>query len=124
MSLRRKTKSKQGEPTIALINIVFLMLIFFLIAGTVAPALDGRVTLAETKNLEGVAPPDAAVILADGQIVFRGNVVFAEQISGLERPDPDTIRLVPDRNLPARDLMQITSILRETGIENIRIITE
>ncbi|HBR39356.1 MAG TPA: biopolymer transporter ExbD, partial [Sulfitobacter pontiacus] len=39
--MRRFAKSKpQREPTIALINIVFLMLVFFMVAGTLAQPLD------------------------------------------------------------------------------------
>ncbi|HBT01217.1 MAG TPA: biopolymer transporter ExbD, partial [Citreicella sp.] len=39
--MMRKVRQKtEREPTIALINIVFLMLIFFLVAGTLAQPLD------------------------------------------------------------------------------------
>ncbi|MEP4474200.1 MAG: biopolymer transporter ExbD, partial [Lentilitoribacter sp.] len=36
MRLERRHKQKQQENTIPLINVVFLMLVFFLIAGTIA----------------------------------------------------------------------------------------
>ena len=54
--------AKKPEPAIALINIVFLMLIFFLIAGTLAPPLDKDLTLVRTAGLEGREPPDALVL--------------------------------------------------------------
>lgn len=44
---REKTKRKM-ESTISLINIVFLMLIFFLVAGQLAPPADKEVDLVET----------------------------------------------------------------------------
>ena len=34
-----KPKVNRREPTIALINVVFLMLVFFMVAGTIAPRL-------------------------------------------------------------------------------------
>ena len=47
--MRRFAKSKpQREPTIALINIVFLMLVFFMVAGTLAQPLDPDLKLVET----------------------------------------------------------------------------
>ena len=59
--MRRIVRRKKGEPTIALINIVFLMLIFFLVAGTLAQPLDGDLELVETSDLEGREPPEALV---------------------------------------------------------------
>ena len=59
--MRRIVRRKKGEPTIALINIVFLMLIFFLVAGTLAQPLDGDLELVATSDLEGREPPEALV---------------------------------------------------------------
>ena len=63
------------EPTITLINIVFLMLIFFLIAGTLAPPLDPGITLMDLENEQGHEMPDALAILADGALNYRGSPV-------------------------------------------------
>ena len=119
--LTRPTPKRRREPTIALINIVFLMLIFFLIASTVAPPLDDRVDLVDTIDLEGRAPPDAAVILPDGAIVLRGASVTPAQIVAQEGP---SVRLVPDRALPAQDFARITRELREAGAEEGWLVTE
>src|SRR6056297_2227628 len=69
------TTRRRADPMIALINIVFLMLVFFLIAAAIAPPLDRSVTLVEAERLEGRAPPDAAVIRADGTMMYRGSQV-------------------------------------------------
>ena len=37
--VRLRQRSQKAESTVALINVVFLMLIFFLIAGTLAPRM-------------------------------------------------------------------------------------
>lgn len=124
MTLRIKKTRKKGEPTIALINIVFLILVFFLIAGTVAPSLDDRVSLVDTQNLDGSAPPDAAVILADGTLVLRGETITAEDLLTTERAEPDLLRLVPDREVPAKTLLEITATLRAGGITDIRLVTQ
>lgn len=120
MSLRRAPVRQAKEPTIALINVVFLMLIFFLIAGSVAPPLDPRVALVDTTELEGRAPPDAAVILPDGTLELRGQPVTLAEIIA----DTPTPRLVPDRALPAVDLVTISRQLREAGAQEVWIVTE
>ena len=43
--MRARRPKTEREPTIALINIVFLMLIFFLVAGTLAQPLDSALKL-------------------------------------------------------------------------------
>jgi biopolymer transport protein ExbD len=120
MSLRR-TKPRTGrEPTIALINVVFLMLVFFLIAGTVAAPLDPRVALVETAELDGRAPPDAAVVLADGTLLLDGRSITPAALAA----SGPILRLVPDRALPANDLVALSRSLRDAGAEEVWIITE
>ncbi|SDY79869.1 ExbD/TolR family protein [Citreimonas salinaria] len=119
------------EPTIALINIVFLMLVFFMVAGTLAPPLDGELKLVATRDLEGRAPPDVLVIHADGRLSYRGAPVAApadylalaeaEATSGEYGP---TLRIVPDRDLDASDLVRIAGALRAAGAGRVLVVTE
>ena len=46
----RVRKRPTREPTIALINIVFLMLIFFLVAGTLARPLERELRLVQAQE--------------------------------------------------------------------------
>jgi biopolymer transport protein ExbD len=55
--MRRKTARQGREPTIALINIVFLMLIFFLVAGTLAAPLDKELKLVSTARIARTVRP-------------------------------------------------------------------
>lgn len=120
--------ARKPEPTIALINVVFLMLIFFLIAGTLAPPIDRDVTLVNASDLEGREPPDALVIRADGSTTFRGETVgTANALSLLNDAGEDgktAIRIVPDRDLPAVRLVEIGDELRKAGAKRVFIITE
>ena len=114
------------EPTIALINIVFLMLVFFMVAGTLARPLDSGVTLIRTADLEGRAPPDALVIHPDGTLNYQGAqmasaAIYMQRFEGFEAPE---VRLVPDRALPAADLVQIARDLRAAGAGRVVIVTQ
>ena len=116
----------QKEPTIALINIVFLMLIFFMIAGTLAVPLDKDVTLIEAKDLEGREPPDALVVHADGRLTLRGEVLpdAAAYAAALSDEDREAVRIVPDRDLPARKLVQLGNALRAAGAKRVLLVSE
>jgi len=124
--MRRPAARRPKEPTIALINIVFLMLVFFMVAGTLSPPIDRDITLVETQALDGREPPDALVIDKTGQLRYRG-VVLTSALAFLDRPDSRTrsvVRLLPDRALPAADLLRISAQLRAAGVERIMISSE
>lgn len=124
MPLRSPTPRARPEPTIALINIVFLMLIFFMIAGTLAPPLDDRVTLVSTQDLDGRAPPDATILTADGGLIYRGSPTTAPQIIARAPDQPADIRLIVDRDVPANLLMTHVAALRAAGANSVWIVTE
>lgn len=115
-------RRRRAEPTIALINVVFLMLIFFLVAGTVAPPLDPDLTLAQTDTLESSPPPDALVLMADGRLMFRG--AQTDAVGHIALVDAGTVRIVPDRAVPAARLVEVTLALRAAGAERVVVVAE
>ena len=120
--------ARKPEPTIALINIVFLMLIFFLIAGTLAPPLDKDLTLVRTAGLEGREPPDALIVRSDGTAMWRGQEIeiadAARHAKTGSEDDGTVMRIVPDRDLPAIRLIEIAEELRRGGAARIFVVTE
>ncbi len=125
--MRRLAKLKrQREPTIALINIVFLMLVFFMVAGTLSQPIDRTMTLVQTKELEGRAPPDALLIHSDGRLTLRGEVQAdaASYFATLTDAQRETVRLVPDRALSAETLVAIARDLRLAGAKSVMVVTE
>lgn len=126
MALHHAPRRPQSEPTIALINIVFLMLIFFMIAGALAPTLDGEISLIATDELDGRAPPDTAVLRADGTLYLRGELVTPEQVMAASQDGPNgaDLRLVADREVPAKMLMTRVAELREAGASSVWLVTE
>lgn len=126
MELAKIPKSGR-EPTIALINIVFLMLVFFMIAGTLAPPLDSSLDLVETSDLEGREPPDTLVIHADGRLSLRGATLtsVAAYVERVSVAAPlEEVRIVPDRVLPARKLVEVGAELRALGATRVFVVTE
>jgi biopolymer transport protein ExbD len=114
------------EPTIALINIVFLMLIFFLVAGTLAAPLDKDLRLVRTAEMDGTPLADALVLHADGRMTHRGAPITS--VSGFIDALPEEmrarVRVIPDRDLPAKTLITQSHNLRAAGVQSVVIVTE
>lgn len=124
--MRVRGQKRKQEPTIALINVVFLMLVFFLITGTVATPLSKDVSLIKTENLDPAAPPDGLVILPDGSLV-AGGVRFQDFESYFNSIDPEErqiVRLIPDQDTPAHILLRIAANSKTAGAEIVRVVTE
>lgn len=131
MRLPRPRDTRQRESTIALINIVFLMLIFFLLAGTLAPPLDSEVALIKTADAERAEPPDALFVTSDGRLRARGTDTsvdsFVTQLRASAPAEAGTslsARVAADRDLPATRLVEIVADLRAAGVDRISIVTE
>src|SRR3546814_21197217 len=83
MQFRRRTSKFDGEGSILpLINVVFLLLIFFMLVGrltqaapfTVTPPVSQQAEAAEPQPAE--APPEAAIqIAADGRLAPNGRLL-------------------------------------------------
>ena len=124
--MQTRVKRSQREPTIALINIVFLMLVFFMVTGTLSQPLDKSLKLVRTTELEGRVPPDALVIHADGRMTYRGAPVAnaAQFVDAVPQQDRATMRVVPDQDLPARSLVKLTRDLRQAGAQRVLLVSE
>ncbi len=124
--MRKRRQSTRREPTIALINIVFLMLVFFMVAGTLSRPLDTDLRLVRTADLEGRAPPDTLVVHADGQMSYRGAPIASAEAFYTARADDarDTVRVVPDEALSAQTLVNLARDLRRAGASSVVIVTQ
>jgi biopolymer transport protein ExbD len=120
--IRAAAPRRTRDSNIAMINVVFLMLIFFLIAGTVAAPLDPDLELVDTSGLAGREPPDALVLHQDGRLSFRGRPTDPAAYMAIHGTGP--VRIVPDRNAPGPRLIDITGSLRRLGAVSVILVTE
>jgi len=124
LSTRRTSRT---EPTLPLINVVFLMLIFFLVAAQVARPLPSEVTLVRTDDPDVVPPPDALVLMQDGTLMWRGDVTTVEAFVTTTTADTstDALRILPDARVPARTLVALArEIAIAGGGTHVRVMTE
>lgn len=129
LSLPRPAEKPPRENTIALINIVFLMLIFFLIAGTLAPPMED-IDLIATSNSRPVEPPRALFITDKAELIYQGKAVTVEDyVAGLKESASEDgqgpqARIAADSKLPAVQLIDVIDRLRSAGAGRITVITE
>ncbi|GGB60223.1 hypothetical protein GCM10011316_35320 [Roseibium aquae] len=132
MRVPRKPAKRQMESTISLINVVFLMLIFFLVAGQLSPPADPEVTLSETRDAPPLAPPEALYARADGVLMHREKAVTAETYltalagqedreDGREKP---LVKLAADEALPAVKLLDHVDALYAAGAGKVVLVTQ
>mgnify|MGYP001230319402 CR=1 FL=1 len=125
--MRRKAPRRERDSTIALINIVFLMLIFFLVAGTLAQPIDSALKLVNTSDIDSTSPPaDALVVHPDGRMSLAGQDIATPEAFLEARGEEGlaVVRLIPDRELPAEDLVALARALRSGGAERVVIVSE
>ena len=123
--MKRRFKASKREPIISLINIVFLILIFFMVAGSLSANRPSGIEFVQAEGLDCCTEEDALDILADGTLVRHGErLASLEQFIAETESLETTIRLRPDREFPARDLLQSVSTLQDAGATHIVVLTE
>ena len=118
MRLTQPRRSR-AESVVPMINVAFLVLIFFLMSAVIAPPEPFRVETptasseaAETDDLLLLVTRDGT--LARGQL--RGTAVY-DDLAG------KALRLRADAELDAGTLAQVLSRLREAGVNRVSLLT-
>jgi biopolymer transport protein ExbD len=108
----------RGESVVPMINVVFLLLIFFLMSATIVPPDPFGATPPEASTAETAGREDTLHIGADGALAFgpaRGEAALAAVPAG--RP----LLVRADAGLAASDLARILSRLAAAGVTDIRL---
>ena len=111
-----------------LINVVFLLLMFFVINGTISNIRDATIELPRTseETLSGTVS-EAAYIDDGGQLMFRGTPSTVPAIAeawlkgGVDRGILP-FQIIADRRLPAATLLDLLRQFRAAGFENLTLV--
>jgi len=120
------TSSKSDSDLIPMINIIFLLLVFFMVAGTITrhhSLIEYPESLSESIREPGELEID---VLSDGGIQVEGirlDGTLSRHLRDLELPENTSVTCRIDRNLPASALDQIILALRDSGIDRLQILT-
>ena len=128
MRLRIPEQRRSEDHLIPLINIVFLILIFFLIASALQPFSDREIKLAESAIPSNAAASPRMIIIRSDGTRFIGRQPLTDsalqaclKIWSKESDLP--ITLVADHATKAKELITVATLVRAAGIKNVKLLT-
>lgn len=129
--MRFSTPKKKipGENLVPLINVVFLILIFFLAASIIRPFSDKDIVLAKTD--EKTTPPNLNRLIfvgPDGPMLQQGALASeADMTNALDAWSGDKdkpVTVVSDHRIAAIEALKVVEVVRQSGFENINLLTQ
>ena len=110
-----------SESVVPMINVVFLLLIFFMMSATIMPAPPFDVSLPETDAQIAVAGEMDIYVSASGEVSFQGALSDAAWAVLAAQPAVNTVTLRADADLSAQKLARVVSRLARIGHTQIEI---
>ncbi|MEM6729188.1 MAG: biopolymer transporter ExbD [Pseudomonadota bacterium] len=134
MEISPEPERARSEPSIPMINAVFLLLIFFLMASEIAPP-EALLVEPPTANVE--APSDARLVLfvdREGEVAFedaRGREAAFARLSAFldaacesgECSEAPLVAIRADGAAPAGAVAALLPSLAERGIDKVQLVT-
>ena len=124
MRLKRANRNSQHENTIPLINVVFLMLVFFLIAGTIAPSSDHEIDPVTSWLEQQTSPKEAISLRSDGALYFQGELLDIAAHIPSRIADLDQLIVYPDQNLSAQLFAEKIALMRTQLNKPVSVLIE
>ena len=130
-----KHKTNDDDNLIPLINIVFLMLIFFMVAGQIQPSdgvkVESPISVSDTK----LTPERLKVVIAEGcQIFIDGAQVRQETLGNrvsaymqtltAEQKENAAVVIKADGNLTVDSMQDYVKTIKTSGITHISLMTQ
>jgi biopolymer transport protein ExbD len=126
--IRSATARRQSNWVFQFINIIFLILLFFLINGTITETPQQDILPPITIRSEaGSAPHNGLYVDQSGRLFFQNRQVTEAEfvVTALSRrstaPRPQLI--VVDRRLPAVAMIDLVSSLESAGMSDLSLLT-
>ena len=130
MALRRFTSRRSDDDRILpLINVVFLLLIFFMLAGRLSAGDPFRVDPPASVSADPAEQRDLVVLVgADGRLALDGEVVEQSALSArlkqrLGDGGNGLVRVKADAAVEALQVVEVMEVLRDAGVERLKLLT-
>ena len=124
----RRHPADRETGLLPLINVVFLLLAFYLIAGQLSPSAPFAVTPPEQDGTALETPVRTIIHIAgDGSVAIDGERLEADAIqrsvAAIEGQGAAPVRLVADAEADAARVVSILAQLRDRGVEAVDLVT-
>ncbi len=129
MKLRPPERQRADENVIPLINVVFLLLIFFVLVGTLAPPEPFEVTPPTSASVDPAGERETTVLLsAEGRLAVGSQEVNHDSLgeliaARLSKDKRALVQLKADTRVEAERLITVMDVLREAGVDTLILLT-
>ena len=126
----KKTNKNRLPNLVPLINIVFLLLIFFMLSGTLAKTDLFEVSLPESNTSSSAEAPELVILISDDSKIALDNqsinINDLETILAkiLETTNIEEILIKADGNAKSGILSKVIKHIRNAGIKRAAIVTQ
>jgi biopolymer transport protein ExbD len=120
----RQARMTQDRAIVPMINVVFLLLVFFLMTASLTPAPPLEITTPTADVAQSDPPRGTFYIGADGMRAYgdaRGDAALAALAQNTPK---GALPILADARLPAAELARLLPELAALGITDIRLIAE
>jgi len=125
MDFTQRRRPTRTENIVPMINVVFLLLIFFLMTAQITPPDSFEVILPKAVVAQSAEQSDILLIAADGTLGYGPNKGEAALQAITMRTNPDLPLLIrADTALPAKMLARLLPKLAALGITKVELATE
>ena len=129
MKIPRPRPRAPAENVLPMINLVFLLLIFFMLAGSLRTPEPFDVEAPVARGESAAAGRGAVVLIGrDGRLAFDGVETDAkglgEAVSARAGRQPGLIvRLKADGRAPTARVIEVMELLRDAGVKRLRLLS-
>lgn len=117
------------ERILPLINVVFLLLIFFMLAGRIAASDPFDIAPPRSVSETASGPEDMLVVMdAGGRLALDGEIMSEPMLKSsvaarLSKHDQARVRLKADSRAEAAGVVAVMEALREAGVDRLKLLT-
>ncbi|SIT03891.1 outer membrane transport energization protein ExbD [Roseivivax lentus] len=119
LSLRPRRRSR--EAVVPMINVVFLLLVFFLMTAQIVPVAPFDIALPEAEADPARIAARPLYVAADGRL-SHGDLRGTEALAAAAKAGP--VRIEADADLPAAALARLLADLAAAGADEISLATQ
>ena len=124
MPFYRPRHKSAGENVAPLINIVFLLLIFFMVAGQMQDDNHGQITPPASAHGESMqADANILGMNAAGELFWRGERYLPTELAAADLPVLEQMTILADEKTKAAALLRVLEILRSADIGRVHLVT-
>ena len=130
MEFYKATRTHHGINMVPLINIVFLLLIFFMLSTTLVAPEKIIVETPQSENSEEQAEVSLALtILKNGEIYLNNKITSIDSVvatfqASVQKNENLNVLIKADANTTTKDVISVLKAARTAGIENVALATQ